>query len=298
MSAATQFRGVLPWRQTYWDWRAAGNFIGGGTGVGVLVAGCVTAVAGLAPVWLGALVGIACIGAGLTCVWLEIGRPWRALNVFLNARTSWMTREALVAPPLMLAGAAAVLTGSLYALVPAALLACLFLFCQARILHAAKGIPAWRQCEVVPLIIATGLVEGCAVFMLPAWWIAPKAAGVAAALMLFAMIARWLVLSRYARHLTDGALPRAAAREIAAIMPAMRFAGHVAPAALIALGLLVSPSGLGALLCTLGGLMAAAAGWAFKLTLIVKAAYTQGYAVPRTPVRGAGKPGAGGKPGW
>jgi hypothetical protein len=28
---------VTPWHQTNWDWRAAGNFIGGGTGTGTAV---------------------------------------------------------------------------------------------------------------------------------------------------------------------------------------------------------------------------------------------------------------------
>lgn len=298
MSAATQFRGVMPWRQTYWDWRAAGNFIGGGTGSGVLIAAAAAALAGLAPVSLSALLGIACVGAGLTCVWLEIGRPWRALNVFLNAKTSWMTREALVAPPLMLAGGLAVLTGSVWALVLAALLACAFLFCQARILHAAKGIPAWRQCEVVPLIIATGLVEGCGLFLVLAAIVAPQAAPLVSALLLVALAARWLVLQRYARRIAEGALPRAAAREVVEVLPLVRVAGHLVPAVFVALGLLISPSGLGALLCAIGGVAAAGAGWAFKLTLILKAAYTQGYSVPHTPTRGAAKPGAGGKPGW
>ena len=46
-------------------------------------------------IWLSAF-----IGAGLTCVWLEIGRPLRAINVFFHPQTSWMTREGIVAVPI------------------------------------------------------------------------------------------------------------------------------------------------------------------------------------------------------
>ena len=51
--------------------------------------------------------GLALVGLGLFCVWLEIGRPLRALHVFFNPRTSWMTREAFVATLLFPAGLAA-----------------------------------------------------------------------------------------------------------------------------------------------------------------------------------------------
>ncbi|MFP5465862.1 MAG: hypothetical protein ACLGHR_14000, partial [Gammaproteobacteria bacterium] len=45
------------------------------------------------------LLGLALVGAGLVCVWLEIGRPLRALHVFVTPRTSWMSREAFTASP-------------------------------------------------------------------------------------------------------------------------------------------------------------------------------------------------------
>ena len=33
---------VAPWVQMSWDWRAAGNFIAGGTGAGLLIAAMVS----------------------------------------------------------------------------------------------------------------------------------------------------------------------------------------------------------------------------------------------------------------
>lgn len=96
--------GPNPWHQSSWDARAAGNFMAGGAGSGLIVA----AALGGGPAWL-FLAGAAIVGIGLLCVWAEIGRPWRALNVFFHPRTSWMTREAIVAPALMLLALAAAL---------------------------------------------------------------------------------------------------------------------------------------------------------------------------------------------
>ena len=154
--------GPNPWQQTNWDWRAAGNFMGGGAGAGLVVW---SVLSGAHPALL--VIGLALIGAGLLCVWAEIGRPLRALHVFFNPQTSWMTREGLVAMLLMPVGlASAVLWPQLAP--AAALLAVGFIYCQARILHMAKGIPAWREPRVVPLIVATGLVEGGGLLMLVA----------------------------------------------------------------------------------------------------------------------------------
>ena len=88
--------GPAPWQQTNWDWRAAANFICGGAGAGLIVFAALSGAAG-APLTGLLLGGLALVGAGLFCVWLEIGRPLRALHVFFNPRTSWMTRESFIA---------------------------------------------------------------------------------------------------------------------------------------------------------------------------------------------------------
>jgi len=152
--------GPNPWQQRHWDWRAAGNFICGGAGSGLIVCAALSA----APLgWL--LAGAALVGIGLSSVWLEIGRPWRALHVVLNPRTSWMTREAMVALALFAAVGAAWL-GVPLADAAAPLLALGFVFCQGRMLRAAKGIPAWREPRIVPLIVATGFAEGAGAWLL------------------------------------------------------------------------------------------------------------------------------------
>ena len=119
--------GPNPWQQTSWDWRAAGNFIGGGLGSGLIVITALSIAPGMHVSAL-LLTGMALMGLGLLCVWLEIGRPLRALHVFFNPRTSWMTREAFVAP-LVFASAFGMVLGW-QALAPLAALAALaFAYC-------------------------------------------------------------------------------------------------------------------------------------------------------------------------
>ncbi len=118
---------VAPWRQTAWDWRAVGNFIGGGSGTGLLVVAAIAA----GPTYPAqALIGMVLVCAGLLCVWLEIGRPWRALNVFRHVHTSWMTREALLAPLLLAVGVSAVISGGSILAWMAAALALAYLYCR------------------------------------------------------------------------------------------------------------------------------------------------------------------------
>jgi phenylacetyl-CoA:acceptor oxidoreductase subunit 2 len=46
------------------------------------------------------------------------------------------------------------------------------------------------------------------------------------------------------------------------------------------------------------GLLAVGGGWVLKFTLIRRAAFSQGMAVPHLPVRGRGAAGSPVKPGW
>ena len=118
--------------QRHWDARAAFNFILGGSGAGLMAASVAIEPASPWPLAL----ALALIAAGLAAVWLEIGRKARALHVFFNPFTSWMTRESFAALILFPLALGSMLTLSF---VPAAALAALaFLWCQARILRAAR----------------------------------------------------------------------------------------------------------------------------------------------------------------
>ncbi|MBK8908127.1 MAG: polysulfide reductase NrfD [Rhodospirillales bacterium] len=289
--------GAAPRQQEHWDWRAAGNFMCGGAGTGLAAFAAAAAVAGASFVIPG-LAALALIAAGLFFVWLEIGRPWRFINVVINPHTSWMTREALTSGPLFAAGLAAVWFDSAVLAAVTAALALVFLYCQARMIHASKGIPTWREDRVVPLLVTTGLAEGGGAFLAGTAALAdPFGVGLAAALAVLALVAlRWWFWVRYFANLRHGGAPAGALDVLQSLQAPFILASHIGPILLIAGGLAFPP------LLTpgfvLGGLLAMAGGWAFKFTLITRAGFNQGFAIRHTPARGAGPGGPGVKPGW
>lgn len=286
---------IRPWHQRNWDARAAANFIGGGSGSGLLIAAAALQAAGVPyrPFAVGALVLIA---FGLACVWLEIGRPWRALNVFFHPQTSWMTREAIVSVPLFASGAAALWAGGgVYAWVTAALAAA-FLYCQARILAASKGIPAWRDPRIVPLVVVTGLAEGAglAILGLAALGNPPPLAWFALALAVL-LVARAVAWRAYRRHLVA---PRPALAALDAAGPVFDRLSNWVGAPLAVVAAVIPSATLAGWLALVAAAFAVGGGWGFKFVLVTRAAFNQGFAIPALPVRGRGKPAPGAKPGW
>ena len=136
------------------------------------------------------LAGLGLVGLGLLCVWLEIGRPLRALNVFRKPGASWMSREAMVSLLLFPLGLGLALGLRTWA-APVLFVALGYLYCQARMVQAGKGIPAWREPLTVPLMMLTGLTEGAGLY-----WLANSGqpvAGAALGLLFVALLlARWL----------------------------------------------------------------------------------------------------------
>lgn len=293
MTNRNQPASVKPWHQTNWDWRAALNFICGGTGTGLLVAAALFG--GGAYPWL-ALAALAFVGFGLFWVWMEIGKPWRAINVFFHPHTSWMTRESIVAGPLFLAGLAAAWTGAAWLVAAAALLAAAFLFCQGRILLASKGIPAWRESAIVPLIVVTGLAEGMglATAALAATGGLAGRAPIVALLVL--LVLRELAWRRYRAALAVRGAPKAALSVLARASVPCTAGGNWVPALLLLAAL--PGHGAAAALVLVAGVAAAAFGWYGKFTIVARAAFNQGFALPVLPIRGAGERTPGAKPGW
>lgn len=270
--------GPHPWHQQSWDARAAANFMAGGAGSGVIVG---AALAG-GPRWL-FVAGAALVAIGLGSVALEIGRPLRALNVYRNPKTSWMSREAIAALVLF-ACVAAVWLGLPLAGGLAALAALVFVYCQGRMVRAAKGIPAWREPRIVPLMVATGLAEGSGLLLLATAFGAgvarPALAWGLFALALLARLVAWLDWRQRLRT-----APRALAR-IDAAGHVFKAATLLALAAAVTVALAPLPPVLTALLAAGAGAIAFAGGQWFKLTLITRAGYNQGFAIPHLPVRG------------
>lgn len=273
--------GPNPWQQQNWDGRAAANFIGGGAGSGLLLFMALAGAQGGLRTTL-TLLALALVGVGLLCVWAEIGRPWRALNVFFHPQTSWMSREAALAPLLLGAGALSLRWPGLLPI--AALAAAAFLYCQARILHAARGIPAWREALTVPLLVATGVAEGAGLYALtaPAWGQGSRAAWLAFGVLLalrFGLGALWY------RRLAVSLRP--------APLRAVNRAGHgynagsLLPLALVVIVLSTPlPPAVATALQMLAGALAVGAGALFKFMLVTRAGFNQGFALPHLPVRG------------
>ncbi|MCW5636768.1 MAG: dimethyl sulfoxide reductase anchor subunit [Rubrivivax sp.] len=289
--------GPRPWLQAHWDGRAAANFIAGGAGSGLVV---FTTLAG-GPAWAHAL-GAALVALGLAAVALEIGRPWRSLNVFLNPRRSWMSREAWAALGLV-GGAALATSGSRAAGIAAALFALAFVYCQGRILRAAKGIPAWREPHVAALVLATALAEGGALHLIvttfaagsnamqagtpggpPPW---PPAAWTLFGLALLARLALW---TAWRRGVHEGPLAPAAQARVDADGRFFKAASWLPLALALAIVLSPLPSAAQWTLAVLAGTLAVAGGAWFKFSLVRRVAFNQGFAIGHLPVRGATPP--------
>ena len=286
---------VSPRQQRNWDWRAAANFIAGGAGGGLLLFNALVSVEpGL--IRAAILLGLMLIGGGLTCVWFEIGRPWRALNVYRHVGTSWMTREAFVALVLFPIGALALLTLQPQLVMLSGILGLAFLYSQARILAANKGIPAWRHPRSIALMIATGLTEGggflACVVAFGTMPIGPVALG-----FLVVLIAvRAYFWRAYLAGLVAAGAPDGALRVLAGFASRFVLMSHILPALLVVLALAGVPGR--SVLVFAAGLMMVAGGWMLKYTLVRRAAFTQGLALLHLPVRGGGPAGPAVKPGW
>jgi phenylacetyl-CoA:acceptor oxidoreductase subunit 2 len=274
--------GPRPWIQLHWDARAALNFILGGTGAGFIV------FAAFAPLTqrlnqVALLIGLALVGAGLVSVWTEIGRKLRAVHVFFNPMTSWMTRESFVALVLFASGLATLRSGATQLAALTAAIAVGFIYCQGRILRASKGIPAWREPTITWLIFWTAVAEGAGLFLVFAALAGAGVPALAGGALVVAVIARAVAWSVYRRRVEADLVPKARAALEQAGKQLYQL-GAIAPLALLVAGGAVEALTTGA--AVLAGIAALAAGWRFKFVLVVRASFNQGFALPRIPVRG------------
>lgn len=279
--------------QTFWDARAAMNFILGGMGSGLACLALLLHLTGYlsGPALLRMdLVAGACMAVGLFFVFLKIGRKLRFLNVLLRPQSSWMTREtycvALFYPSL----AADWLWPQPWLHVLAGAAALGFLISQARILYLCRGIPAWRAPLVPWLLLCSGLLEGAGLLALAQLFYPDEFffTGTVATLASLPGVATGLLWIAYRRTARRSGIPPLARREINRITPALTIVGHALP--VFGFSLL---SGPGFALPAGPVLLAAGAGAVFggvlwKLTVITRAAYQQGFAMPWLPQRGSG----------
>jgi phenylacetyl-CoA:acceptor oxidoreductase subunit 2 len=167
---------------------------------------------------------------------------------------------------------------------PAAILALLFAACQGRMVHAARGIPAWRAREVPWLLVATGLAEGAGLWLVLAAFLGEHSPRVVLWLGL-AIVARWVLFRLYRRGLGTR-LAVGAARALDSAGRLLLGVGTMVPLALLIVAVAADPLPWARWIALVAGLCATIAGVWLKGTIVLRAGHTQGYALPALPVRG------------
>ena len=148
--------------------------------------------------------------------------------------------------------------------------------------RSAKGIPAWRVNLIPTMLILTGLLEGVGLLgiasSLASWrlevsmtFISYWGAGLA--------LINALVWQRYIDYAKPQGIPLLARKELHRITPMLRLMGHFAPLILFALAAAVSYSML-----AIAGAFAVSGGVLWKLTVIMRAGYQQGFEIGRAHV--------------
>ncbi len=282
-------------RQTFWDWRAAMNWIFGGIGTGLALTGAAAMALGAVSPEAGPslfFVSALLVAIGLFCVFLKIGRQMRFWRAATRWQTSWMTRELYASLLFFPAVLACLLVPGPVPFALAAVSAAIFLFCQAKILHMARGIPAWRVSLMPWMLIATALLEGTGALailmsiadasMRAPWWPELGAASIVVLALLNAGLWR-----TYVGNARANGIPPLSRQVLEAFTPTLTAFGHVTPIVFAVLAWFVSPAAVP--LLALAGVAAIAGGATWKYTVIVRAAYMQGFDLRKLPQRGSGR---------
>ena len=290
-------------RQQFWDWKGATNFILGGMGSGLIVMTWIGLLLGNVNLnfvpWINAA-GAATMALGLLTLLFKIGRPFRILNALRRPQSSWMSREIYLAAVFfpavgldflpwlfgfsILSPQALTVLHALIGLCSAG-----FLFAQARILFAAKGIPAWRAPLIPWMIIATGLFEGVGILALaqaafPGAFADPAYLITAGSMLAAANFLLWQIYRKKAAAYGIGPLAR---KEFQSVSFLLVVAGHLIPWALL-FAMQAQPDLGNSLTFGVAGLGILFGGWLWKKTVLLNASYQQGFALPRMPQRGSG----------
>jgi DMSO reductase anchor subunit len=171
-----------------------------GAGYGLLVWLAVFGALGLAPITpefglAGFVLALGLVSTGLLSSTFHLGRPERAWRAVTQWRSSWLSREGVVALVTYLPAAALAIGWVFFddvsgAYVLAAILtvagALLTVWCTGMIYASLKTISAWHQPLVAPLYLVLGLATGAVLFdlLLRIWGAAGGLAAILAAVLL------------------------------------------------------------------------------------------------------------------
>jgi phenylacetyl-CoA:acceptor oxidoreductase subunit 2 len=227
------------------------------------------------------------MAVGLFFVFLKLGRKLRFWRVVTRWQSSWMTREtwcvALVYGSLMASWAWPAAVWDVFMAAGGVG----FLWCQAKILHSSRGIPAWRHESVPALLTLTGLLEGAGLLTLTLvlWRMTGMNAGEMAvssavmqacgAAMAACAVAMAVLWPRYA-----AAVQEETAGRLQTLTRWIGLTGHW-PALLAGMMMLLQPANpLVHVVALTASVAVVATGALLKFQLVVRAALFQGTRIP------------------
>lgn len=116
----------------------------------------------------GLLLGFVLVSVGLFSSTMHLGKPLRAWRAFSQWRSSWLSREGVLAIACFIPVSIWIVqiylnqdvAGSSYLAVTLAVLSIATVICTAMIYASLKPIPAWRHAYVVPVYLLFALLTG------------------------------------------------------------------------------------------------------------------------------------------
>jgi len=151
-----------------------------------------------------------------------------------------------------------------------------FLYCQARMLRASKGIPAWRLPAISPLVILTGLSEGAALFLL-LYLLTASPPNRLSSLLLALIILRACASWNYHAKLARANAARATRNTVTSMHRNMLIFGAILPVILMLTAWGVPSAALP--LNSIAAALVLLSGWYLKFTLVTGGAHLQGFAL-------------------
>jgi ferredoxin len=279
-------------RQTFWDMRAAMNFIMGGIGSGTVVMtyliSFITPINNAELIRINLISGVI-IAIGLFFVWLKIGRKLRAPLAILRPQTSWMSREIYAVGLIFLSIGLQFIYHSPILNATAAVGAAAFLYCQGRILHSGKGIPSWRVSQMPLMLIATGLLEGIGLFFLLSftWETEMSTSSPIPPLAILLILLNSFLWRRYLRNAKVWGVGPIDHNILRRTTPKLYITGHILP--LILFGTIFLNFSSSSLLAQIAGFLTIMGGVLWKAIVITQACHMQNFALAKMPQRGSGK---------
>ena len=139
-----------------------------GAGQGLFMAVFATALA-----FEGSLLSLGLLGAGLAASFFHLGRPERAWRTAAMWRTSWLSREVIVLPVLMLLVFIYALTARIEVAWLAVLTSILLFVCTGMIYACLPFLQEWRTPLTVVNFLALGCASGLTAAAALAAWVEP-----------------------------------------------------------------------------------------------------------------------------